>query len=94
MNVLEKLTEALTQRGMFKSQAKQVVELAKPKIEALLPEYKISWDQPWNDYPISIYVIWYESVLRQEALDWIEKNIPQAWYKDFFLPDVLEGQTT
>jgi len=41
------------------------------------------WDDPTSAYPkplFSILTLW----LNKKAIEWIEKNAPQAWYKGMF----------
>lgn len=81
--VKERCTEMLTQRGMTDSKAEQVLEIAIPKINELVSGYTITWDSNSSDYPDQIYMaIWLS--LQEEALDWINANEPNAWYKSMF----------
>jgi hypothetical protein len=79
----EKLTKMLVDNGMFDDQAKKVMEVAIPRIEALTPDYKITWDRPAEEYPDPVYAaIWLH--LRGIALEWIDENIPKAWFRPMF----------
>ena len=51
MTTQQKLEDELIKRGMFESQASEVIELAKPKIEEIVEDYTITWDSPCDDYP-------------------------------------------
>ena len=70
------------ERGMFEEQAKEVVELTIPKIDAQ-DDYKTTWDRPANEYPDSLYAVMFLYV-KETAKKWIEQNIPQAWFKPMF----------
>lgn len=84
MTVKDKLKEMLTSRGMFDTQADNVLQEAIPNIEALTPDYKISWDDSAAAYPAPLYaVMWLP--LRDAALKWIDANLPQAWFRPMFV---------
>ncbi len=83
MTTQERLINELTKRGMFESQAKEVLELAKPKIESIIEDYKITWNSSSDDYPNSIYNVWFMTV-KSIALKWINENKPEAWFKPMF----------
>ena len=73
----------LVAKGMFESQAEQVMEIAKPKLDSILEDYNFTWDRPASEYPDVIYNVVYAS-LKPIALEWIEENAPQAWFKPMF----------
>lgn len=83
MTVHEKLISMLVSQGMFEEQAKEVMELAKPKLIALADGYDIKFESPENNYPAIIYPIWFMTI-RRVALEWIKTNKPQAWYRPMF----------
>lgn len=79
----ERLKEMLTSKGMFETQADAVLEEAIPKIESLVSDYKFTWDRPAEEYPDTLYVlIWI--IISEVALEWIDKNIPLAWFRPMF----------
>ncbi len=83
MTTKERLKKMLTDRGMFDSQADAVLKEVIPQIESLTPGYRITWDRPANEYPDAVYnVMWLP--LRDAALKWIDKNMPQAWFRPMF----------
>ena len=83
MTTKEKLKAMLTECGMFETQAEAVLEIAIPQIEALTPEYHITWDRPAQEYPEQIYTAMWLT-LKAVAKDWIAKNEPRAWYRPMF----------
>jgi hypothetical protein len=84
MNVKEKLESMLVNNGMFESQAKEVMEIAMPKLNELVDDYKISFYSSYSEYPEVIYDVLFLAV-KPIALKYIEENIPQAWYKPMFV---------
>lgn len=57
--------------------------IAMPKIDNIVDSYSFSWNRPADEYPESVYnVLWIS--LKDIALDWIEENLPMAWYKPMF----------
>ena len=83
MTVREKLESMLVANGMFESQAKEVMELAIPRLNELAGDYVITFDSPSEDYPSMLYNVWYISV-KPIALKWIDDNKPLAWYREMF----------
>ena len=88
MNVKEKLKETLVSRGMFPEQADEVLKQAIPVLDRLDPNYVITWDAKSDEYPDSVYKTWMVS-LKREALKWIDKNLPLAWYRPMFERDPI-----
>ena len=84
MTTKEKLIEMCVSRGMFEKQAREVVELAIPKIDKLANGYKTTWDRPSTEYPDVLYGVMFFTVART-ALDWIDKNLPEAWFRPMFV---------
>lgn len=82
--VREKLQKMLVSKGMFESQAEEVIKLAIPELKALLDDYEITLDRPSEEYPQSIYDVLF-FIIKPIALRWIEKNKPEAWYKEMFV---------
>ncbi len=83
MTTKEKLVDMLFNHGMSEDPAKEVVELAIPKIEQASPDSEITWDRPAGEYPDVMYNIFWLT-LKETALEWIDKNAPQAWYRACF----------
>ena len=82
--VREKLEHMLTERGMFDSQAKSVIDMAIPTLNNLVVGYVITYNSPSTDYTTTMYNIWFNSI-RPIALKWIDDNVPQAWYRPMFV---------
>ena len=70
------------ERGMFEDQALAVFEAVKasPANEAM----EGRWNDPVDGYHQAILNVLALSV-KQEAVTWIEKNLPKAWYKPMFV---------
>ncbi|MCP4394888.1 MAG: hypothetical protein GY804_11580 [Alphaproteobacteria bacterium] len=71
----------LEKRGMFDTQAHEVVETVKvaKENEAMLKR----WKDDIAGYPdamLNVMVL----TLRRHALEWIDENLPKAWYRDMF----------
>ncbi|MFT7614325.1 MAG: hypothetical protein ACI9J3_003307 [Parvicellaceae bacterium] len=78
-----KLEEMLIERGMFDTQAEAVMDLAIPKMDDVVENYNFTWDTDSNEYPQVIYNVLFSTV-KETALEWINTNKPQAWYKPMF----------
>ena len=91
MTVRGKLEGMLVAQGMFASQAQKVMDLAIPELNKLSPDYAISFDRPADEYPTTLYSVWYASV-RPVALKWIDENQPLAWYRDVFIDTMTKAQ--
>ena len=83
MNTREKFEKMLFEMGMFEDQAKAVMELAIPVCDAVIPDYKITWDRPADEYPEPFYRVVFLSV-KPVAKKYIEDNCPMAWFKPMF----------
>jgi hypothetical protein len=80
MTVKEKIMGMLEDMGMFPSQAEAVLELA---ILELDKNTGLNWTDKADAYPPLIYNIAL-GLIKPIALEWIEQNIPQAWFKPMF----------
>jgi len=83
MTTREKLEKYLTERGFFDNDAKSVVDIAIPQIDALTPNYSISWGRDASEYPEQLFLLWFTH-LRWVALKWIDLHKPQAWFREMF----------
>ncbi len=83
MTTKEKFIDMLVNNGMFPEQAKEVMKIAIPEIDKVVPEYRITWDRPWTEYPVSMYAVVFQDV-KKHAVTWIDKNLPKAWYRPMF----------
>ena len=82
MTFEQKIQEMLVANWMFESQAKEVInEMKKDKwIESM----EGRWNDDISGYPDTIVnAMWFAA--KTAALDYIEKNIPQAWFKPMFM---------
>ena len=94
--VRAKLEQMLFEMGMFENQATKVIDLAIPEIDKMQPSiqegeedeqpepYKVKWHNPSTDYPEGIYNLWFHKV-KEVALQWIDKECPQAWFRELFV---------
>jgi hypothetical protein len=78
-----KLVAMLIANGLFESQANEIIKLAIPEIDKLNNGYQITWDRPASEYPGVLYPLLFISI-KPIALQWIEDNCPQAWFKPMF----------
>jgi len=85
MTTREKLFKMLTDNGVLDSQAEAIMKLATPEIEKLVPDYHITWDRPAEEYPDTMYALWYMT-MKPIAFDWLDKNCPKAWFNPVFAP--------
>jgi hypothetical protein len=73
--------EQLCQNGMFPEQAVGVMELARERFET--QSLGIKWKSSYKDYPeVILPVLWVG--IQTAALEWIDKNIPKAWFRPMF----------
>lgn len=89
MTVREKLENLLYNRGMFESQAKEVIDIAIPELDKMSAEMgqsKVNWDRPSEDWPNVMYSVWIMAI-EPISLKWIEKNCPMAWFKPMFMKE-------
>lgn len=84
--VKNKLKKMLISRGMSDEQAEEILKEAIPALqkEAESLSYEITFDSPAEDYPSTLYSIWFATIC-PIALKWIDDNKPQAWFRDMFL---------
>ncbi len=83
MTTKEQLLKMLTDRGMSEQQANKVMELAIPKINEASGGYAVTFDSPAEQYPKVVFMAMF-IVVKKTALEWIETNIPEAWFKPMF----------
>lgn len=84
MTTKQKFIDMLVQRGMFESQAEQVMEKAMPVIDSTVENYRFTWDRPASEYPEQLYPMIFSTTIKPIALAWIEENKPMAWFKAIF----------
>ena len=83
MTVEETLFKYLTDRGMSDNQAKEVLADYLKSV-ATDTNYQITLGADKDAYPNAVYIALY-SGLQHQALQYIEKNIPMAWFKPMFV---------
>lgn len=84
MNTRQRFEEILTEMGVFEEQASAIMDKAIPIVNEQLPNYRITWDRPSEEYPDAFYSVVFITVKRA-ALEWIDENIPQAWFRPMFV---------
>ena len=78
MNVQDKLLSMLIERGMFESQANDVIELV--KVSGKAGSMRDNWLKDIDGYPeIVVSVLW--AITKDIAIKWVEDNKPDAWFK-------------
>lgn len=89
MTTKEKFIDMCFQRLLSISTSTQIVERSIPIADRVLQHMKVGHKIDWNGtaegYPESIYGIIWQMVIRKMALKWINKNTPEAFYKQLFL---------
>jgi len=85
MTTKEKFIDMLFQRCLSLSVATQIVERAIPIVDRINGGYKMTWDRDEKEYPSAIYSTIYEMVVKKLALKWINKTVPNAFYKSLFV---------
>lgn len=78
----------LVNNGMFENQAKAVMDevVKHPSNEPM----KDRWNDRVDGYPPQMQAVCLLSI-KTQALEWIDKNCPQAWFRPMF---VLESAST
>lgn len=84
MTTKERLEHMLMDIGCSEKQAKAIMDIAIPKIEAVIPEYKITWDRPAREYPDMLHRLWFMEA-KEVGLKWIDENCPRAWFREMFV---------
>jgi hypothetical protein len=82
MNFLQLADKYLHERGMFPAQAAAVIEMAK----VASPSMADRLTDGVEGYPDVIARLWLVT-LNTCAIDWIDANLPQAWYRPMFAGD-------
>ena len=82
MTVEQFAVDYLNKNGMFENDAKTVVEFA--RTHELMEAMADSWQKPIEGYPEPMKIFLLIS-LRRIAVEWIEANQPEAWYKAVFV---------
>lgn len=74
----QRLVDYLVDKGMSESQAKAVLDIAKPEIERYC---RITWDRPAPPAMYAAMIL----VINPIAVKWIDENLPKAWFRGMFL---------
>ena len=85
MTTKQKFEKMLFEMGVFESQASQIMELSMPRFSELLPQYLVTWERPADEYPDTFYNVGFAVVVKKAALDWIDANLPMAWFRALFI---------
>lgn len=76
------LLAMLQERGMFESQAQAVLDMVKTAPENQAMQGR--WSESTDAYPeIIIKMMWIST--KDKALEWIDQNLPRAWYRPMFV---------
>ena len=82
MTFLQYSMKFLQDNGMFESQAQAVV------VQMTQDNHPEGISSRWNDdlegYPEVMTAV-FTMTLKSAALEWIDKNIPKAWYRPIFV---------
>jgi hypothetical protein len=84
MNVREKLESLLVREGMFNQQAIEVINISIKKIDELSGSSPIDWESDSNSFGVDEYDFLMR-IIKPYALEWIENNVPKAWFKENFI---------
>jgi len=84
MTVKERMESILIDFGMFQQQAEKVMDISIPKINEISEDYKIEWDSDFEIYKEDMYVFLF-SIVKPEALKWIDAHTPKAWFRENFI---------
>ena len=83
-SIREFLTTHLTKSGMSEAQSKRVLQKALPHIHSLAPDHGFSFDSPIDGYPAMMKPL-LVNITNEQALEWIDENLPQAWFRPMFV---------
>lgn len=83
MTVEQTLLRYLTEKGLSDNQAKEILADYLKSV-AIDTNYQITLGADKDAYPNAVYLAFY-SGLKHQALQYIEKNIPLAWFKPMFM---------
>ncbi len=86
MTVRNFLEELLQNNGMSQKQAVECMDFCIPKLKTSLREqttYEITFDRPSKEYPNAVLELLFV-IVKPHVKEWIELNIPNAWFKAMF----------
>lgn len=81
MTIEEKLVDMLYNHGLFKHQAVEIIE--RVKADEVNKSMMGRWQDQMDGYPSQLLAGLWLSV-EDHALQWIDENCPQAWYRPIF----------
>lgn len=83
MNFRESMINAMTSRGMFESQAIEVIDTYITSNEDDNNPMMDRWDEDVAGYPeVMSNILWMG--VKEYAAKWISENAPQAWFRPMF----------
>lgn len=77
----QRVTEQLVASGLFPDQAGEI--LSRAKVDLSLKAMVDRWNETTEDYPDVVFTALWLSIERI-ALQWIDANAPQAWFRPLF----------
>lgn len=90
MTFRESMIKAMTARGMFQSQAEEIMNQYMQSEESSVMQGR--WNDSVDGYPPSMEgAVWIG--VKHFAATWLEKNLPQAWFRPMFQYTNEELQT-
>lgn len=85
MTIREKLEAMLVEHGLFRNQARAIIDMV-ARDKHVRKEMAERWNDSVSDYPpMFINVLWLH--VRNHTLAWIDQNCPNAWYRSLFEND-------
>ena len=76
----QKLTQRLVDNGLFEDMAEKIMQQIKADDNGTMQG---RWGDSIEDYPdIMLAVLWV--TVRDTALEWIDENLPNAWFRPLF----------
>jgi len=95
MTTREKFEQIIFNHGVFESQAKAMMDFAIPKIDAKMDAQevqKLTWHLDADGYPNALYATVFMIYIKPLVVEWIDENLPLAWYRPLFTSETLEMQ--
>ena len=77
---------------MSERQSVECVDFCIPKLQKSLRDntpYEITFDRPSSEYPNVLLDLFFFT-MKEFVLEWIEENIPNAWFKRVFDNSISE----
>ncbi len=82
MTFRQALVAEMVSRGMFESQANKVMDLV--IADEINRDMAGRWDEDASEYPAPLLIVLWLNA-RGTALEWIDQNLPRAFYRPMFL---------